>query len=64
MQKLFLLLQQLRPTKPTAKPGLSAILIAIYPDKIHSIKSNAISPIVLKNDAIGVFLPKFAGFKE
>ena len=52
------------PTNPTANPGLSAILIAIYPDKMTSIKSNAIPPIVLKNAATGVFIPKFDGSIE
>ena len=52
------------PTKPTTNPGLSAILIAIYPDSITSIKSNAIPPTVLKNAATGVFIPKFDGFIE
>ena len=52
------------PTIPTANPGLSPILIAMYPDKIISIKSKAIPPIVLKNAAIGVFIPKFEGFIE
>ena len=52
------------PTKPTANPGLSAILIAIYPDKIHNMKSKAIPPIVLKKAAIGVFIPKLDGSIE
>ena len=50
------------PTNPTASPGLSAILIAIYPAKIYSITLNAAPPTVLKNAASGVFIPKFDGF--
>ena len=50
------------PTNPAAKPGLSAILNAIYPAKIVSIKPNAEFPIVLKNAASGVLLPNPDGF--
>ena len=50
------------PTNPAAKPGLSAILNAIYPAKIVSIKPKAEFPIVLKNAASGVLLPNPAGF--
>ena len=49
------------PTNPTANPGLSAILIAIYPAKIYNITLNAAPPTVLKNAANGVFIPKFDG---
>ena len=52
------------PTNPTANPGLSAMLIAIYPAKIYNITLNAAPPTVLKNAAIGVFIPKFAGLIE
>ena len=50
------------PTKPAANPGLSAILIDIYPAKIGNIKLNDVSPIVLRTAANGVFFPKLAGF--
>ena len=39
------------PTKPTASPGLSAILLAIYPANTGIMKLNAAPPIVLKNAA-------------
>ena len=52
------------PTNPTAKPGLSAILIAIYPANIYNITLNAAPPTVLKNAATGVFIPKLDGFIE
>ena len=52
------------PTKPTIKPGRSAILIAINPARIGSIKLNATPPAVLKNAAAGVFIPKLEGSIE
>ena len=50
------------PTKPAANPGLSAILIDIYPAKTGNIKLNDVSPIVLRTADNGVFFPKLAGF--
>ena len=47
------------PTKPTASPGLSAILIAINPARIGSMKPNATPPMDLNIAAIGVIVPKF-----
>ena len=48
------------PTKPTARPGLSAILIAINPARIGSMKPNAMPPIDLNIAANGVIVPKSA----
>ena len=47
------------PTKPTASPGLSAILIAINPASTGSIKPNAAFPIVINKAACSVIEPKF-----
>ena len=52
------------PAKPTIKPGRSAILIAMKPARIGSMKLNATPPAVLKNAAIGVFIPKLDGSIE
>ena len=48
------------PTKPTARPGRSAILIAIKPARIGSINPNAVPPIPLNIAAACVIVPKFA----
>ena len=49
------------PAKPTARPGRSAIDMAIKPARIGSIYPNAALPTVLKNAATGVFMPKLDG---
>ena len=46
------------PTKPTNKPGLSAILIAMKPARIGTIRLNATPPIVFKKADAGVIVPK------
>ena len=50
------------PTKPTARAGLSPMLIAMYPARTGNINPNAVSPTLFKNAANGVLLPKFEGF--
>ena len=45
------------PTKPVTSAGLSPILIAMYPARIGNIKPNAVSPIVFRKAANGVFEP-------
>ena len=47
--------------KPTARPGRSAMDMAIKPARTGSMKPNASPPTVLKNAARGVFMPKFDG---
>lgn len=42
------------PTNPTASPGLSAMLLAIYPASTGSIKLKAYPPTVLKKAAAAV----------
>ena len=49
------------PTNPTARPGRSEIDIEIYPARIGNINPKAVSPVVLKKAANGVFLPKLLG---
>ena len=46
------------PTRPTKKPGLSAILLPINAASIGTIKLNANPPTVLKNAAASVCVPK------
>ena len=46
------------PTNPTARPGLSAILSAINPASTGSMNPNPTPPILLKNAAAAVNVPK------
>ena len=48
-------------TNPTASPGRSAMLIAMYPDSTGSIILKENSPMVFRYAATGVFFPKFDG---
>ena len=52
------------PAKPTASPGLSAIDDAINAASIGNINAKAALPVVLKNAATGVFIPKLDGSIE
>ncbi len=51
-------------TNPTASPGRSAMLMAIYPESTGSIMPKACSPMVFKYAASGVFFPKLDGSIE
>ena len=52
------------PTKPTTRAGRSAILRAINPARIGSMKPNAVPPIDLNHAATGVLEPKLLGSIE
>ena len=45
------------PTRPTRRPGRSAIDIAIKPERIGTIRLNATPPSVLNHAAAGVTVP-------